>query len=202
VYFDISISLDGYVAGPNDGPENGLGDGGEALHEWIFGLKSWREPHGREGGAEGPEDELIKRSFAAGAIIIGRRMYQNAGGWGDEPPFKVPVFVLTGNPREKRECDNGTSFTFLSDPAEALHRARDEAGERDVAIGGGARAIRTFIEMGVVGRFGIHVAPLLLGGGVSLFDGLDPDSLGFRPTAVLQGAEVVHIDYEVTAAPE
>lgn len=198
VYFEISMSLDGYVAGPNDGVGNGLGDSGERLHDWVVRLSRWKEMHGYEGGAEGPENEMMERSFRAGAIILGRRMYENAEGWGERPPFPIPVFVLTSEDREPRVAGD-CKFTFLSDPAEALRLAREAAGGSPVAIDGGARTIRTYIEMGVVDEFTIHIAPVILGGGVALFEGLGPEALGFRPTAVLQGDEAVHIDYEVTA---
>jgi dihydrofolate reductase len=202
VAFDISISLDGYVAGPNDSPDNGLGDAGEGLHEWVLETKAWREPHGYEGGKEGPENDLMARAFEAGAIIIGRRMYDNARAWGGKPPFGIPVFILTSEEKAGEEFENGTTFTFLSDPEEALGLAREAAGDQLVAIGGGARTIRTYIEMGAVDHFTIHIAPILLGGGVSLLEGLGPESLRFRPTGVLRGEEAVHIDYEVDSSPE
>jgi dihydrofolate reductase len=199
VQFDITTSLDGYVAGPNDGPDNGLGDNGEALHEWILKLASWRESHGHEGGVEGGrEDEMMARALESKASIVGRRMYENAGGWGDEPPFKMPVFVLSSEEREPRVCDNGTTFTFVSDPDEALAQAKEVAGSDGViAIGGGAQAIRTYIEKGAVDRFTIHVAPLLLGGGVRLFEGITPEAIGFHPVSAYHGELAAHIDYEV-----
>lgn len=197
IHFDISMSLDGYVAGPNDGIGNGLGDEGERLHEWVVRLRSWHEAHGYEGGAEGPENDLMSRAARAGAIILGRRMYENAEGWGDSPPFQAPAFVLTSGEQRRHECDNGASFTFLADAEAALSLAREAAGEKDVAIAGGARTIRTFIELGAVDEFTIHLAPVLLGGGVALFEGLGPEALGFHPASVLQGREAVHVDYEV-----
>jgi dihydrofolate reductase len=140
VVAEITVSLDGFVAGPNDGPELGLGEGGEQLHEWVFGLKSWREPHGLEGGETGPDADLLEESFnRAGAIIVGRRMFDNARGWGEEPPFRRPVFVLTHEDREPEEKQGGTTFTFVNGVENALEQARVAAGGKDVSIGGGAQ---------------------------------------------------------------
>ena len=120
VIVDITTSLDGYIAGPNDGPEQGLGEGGEKLHEWVFGLKSWREPHGLEGGETNEDSAIIEEAFSsAGAIVVGKRMFDNAAGWGDEPPFHMPVFVLTHEAREPEEKQGGTTFTFVNDGSRA-----------------------------------------------------------------------------------
>jgi dihydrofolate reductase len=175
VFVDISMSLDGFVAGPNDGLELPLGEGGERIHEWIFGLKSWREPHGLEGGEENEDSELVARTVArSGAVVVGRRMFDNAQGWGDEPPFHKPVFVLTHEERPPEEKTGGTTFTFVNDGIEAaLERARAAAGEKDVLVAGGANTIQQFLAAGLLDELQIHVVPLLLGGGVRLFAAVD-----------------------------
>ena len=119
VVFDISVSLDGYVAGPDDGPELGLGAGGERLHEWVVELKSWREPHGLEGGETNASSAIVEEGLsAAGAIVVGKRMFDNAHGWGDVPPFHMPVFVLTHTAREPL-AKSDTTFTFVTDGIES-----------------------------------------------------------------------------------
>jgi dihydrofolate reductase len=174
VYVDITMSLDGFIAGPNDGPEQGLGEGGERLHEWIFGLASWREPHGLEGGEHNEDSEVLDEAMQrSGAVIVGRRMYDNAHGWGEDPPFHKPVFVLTHETKEPVVRDGGTTFTFLEGIENALEHARAAAGERDVAIGGGAQTIQEFLRAGLLDEMQVHVAPLLLGGGVRLFEDLE-----------------------------
>jgi dihydrofolate reductase len=174
VFVDITMSLDGFIAGPNDGPEQGLGEGGERLHEWIFGLASWREPHGLEGGEENEDSELLDEAMQrSGAVIVGRRMFDNAHGWGEDPPFHKPVFVLTHEAREPEEKEGGTTFTFVEGVEDALGRARAAAGARDVAVGGGAQTIQQFLRAGLVDEMQVHVAPLLLGGGIRLFDDIE-----------------------------
>jgi dihydrofolate reductase len=174
VFVDITMSLDGFIAGPNDGPEQGLGEGGERLHEWIFGLASWREPHGLEGGEENEDSELLDEAMQrSGAVIVGRRMFDNAHGWGEDPPFRKPVFVLTHEAREPEEKEGGTTFTFVEGVEDALGRARAAAGARDVAVGGGAQTIQQFLRAGLVDEMQVHVAPLLLGGGIRLFDDIE-----------------------------
>jgi dihydrofolate reductase len=174
VYVDITMSMDGFIAGPNDGPELGLGEGGERLHEWIYGLASWREPHGLEGGERNEDSELLDEATQrSGAVIVGRRMFDNAQGWGESPPFHKPVFVLTHETKEPDEREGGTTFTFVEGVENALEQARAAAGERDVAVGGGAQTIQQFLRAGLLDEMQVHVAPLLLGGGVRLFDDLD-----------------------------
>jgi dihydrofolate reductase len=198
VTFDISMSLDGFIAGPNDGPEHPLGEGGEQLHEWAYDLKGWREPHGLEGGETGPDSDVLAEVMSsAGAVVVGKRMFDLAKGWGDEPPFHVPVFVLTHERREPEEKKGGTTFTFVNDgPESALEQARAAAGDKDVAIFGGASTIQQFLSAGVVDEFQIHVVPLLLGGGVRLFEGVSP-AVDFEVTRVLESPRVVHLRYRV-----
>ena len=172
VVLDITMSLDGFIAGPNDGPDNGLGDGGEQLHEWVYELATWREPHGLAGGKMNRDAEIMDEAFKrTGAMIVGKRMFDNAGGWGDTPPFHKPVFVLTHEVRDKEEKDGGTTFIFVNDGVEsALEQAKEAAGDKDVGIGGGANTAQQFIKAGLLDELQIHVAPLMLGGGVRLFD--------------------------------
>jgi dihydrofolate reductase len=196
VTFDITTSLDGFIAGPNDGLEHPLGEGGEQLHEWLFGLASWREPHGLEGGETGQDSDVLTEAMSnTGAVILGKRMFDNARGWGDEPPFHVSVFVLTHEVREPEEKNGGTTFTFVNDGIEsALEQARAAAGDKDVSIGGGASTIQQYVNAGLVDEFQIHVAPLLLGGGVRLFDQASPDA-AVEVTRVLSSPRVAHLKY-------
>jgi dihydrofolate reductase len=209
---DISTSLDGFVAGPNRTVEQPLGDGGMQLHEWVFGLATWMESHGVEGeGATGPDDDLIKEQLAQpGAVLMGRRMFSggegpweddpNADGWwGDDPPFHVPVFVLTHHAREVKPMEGGTTFTFVTNGIEAaLEQARGVAGEKNVAIAGGANVVQQYLKAGLLDEMQIHVAPVLLGGGVRLFE----DHVGAQPpeveaTRVIQSPTVTHLKYRV-----
>ena len=198
VFFDITTSLDGFVAGPNDSLDDPLGIGGEKLHEWIFGLASWREPHGLEGGEAGPDSDLLDEATTrSGAVIVGRRMFDLARGWGDEPPFRKPVFVLTHRAGERLERKGGTTFTFVTDGIEsALEQARAAAGDMDVAIGGGAETIQQYLSAGHVDEFQIHVAPMLLGGGVRLFEQA-PAELGLELAGVIESPRVTHLKYRV-----
>jgi len=198
VRFEITTSLDGYIAGPNDGPELGLGEGGEQLHEWIFDLASWREPHGLAGGETNADSEMLAETIeATGAVIVGRRMFDNAQGWGDEPPFHVPVFVLTHEPREAL-VKGDTTFTFVNDGIEsALEQAQAAAGEKDVSIGGGANVAQQYLKAGLLDEIQIHVAPLLLGGGVRLFDHLGDAKIELEKTRVIDSPLVTHLRFRV-----
>lgn len=198
VSFDITTSLDGFVAGPNDGLEHPLGEGGEKLHEWVYGLASWREPHGLEGGETSRDSEILDEAMRnVGAIIIGRRMFDLARGWGDEPPFHMPVFVLTHEAREALPKEGGTTFTFVTEGIEnALEQARAAAGDKDVAIGGGANTIQQFLGAGLIDEFQLHIAPMLLGGGVRLFEHA-PTNLTVENTRVIESPRVTHLKYRV-----
>ena len=202
VVVDITMSLDGFVAGPNDSPELGLGEGGERLHEWVYELESWRAPHGLEGGERNRDSELLAEAFErTGAIVVGRRMFDNARDWGDEPPFHMPVFVLTHEAREPLE-KKGTTFTFVSGVERALELAKAAAGDRDVGIGGGASTIQQFLRAGLVDELMVHVAPLILGGGRRLFD--DPEGrIELEQTEVIESPRVAHVRFRVVkpAAP-
>jgi dihydrofolate reductase len=209
VHFDITTSLDGFVAGPNPSLENPLGEGGEQLHDWAVAAESWRERHGLEGGETGTDSDVMAEGIARqGAIVMGRKMFSGGSGpweddpkrdgwWGDDPPFRQPVFILTHHAREPVEFDNGTTFTFVTDGIEAaLERARSAAGDKDVLVAGGADAIRQAVEAGAVEDFQLHVAPILLGDGVRLFDGIvSPPKVEL--TRVIDSPAATHLSYRV-----
>jgi dihydrofolate reductase len=205
--FDISMSLDGFVAGPSQTLEEPLGQGGEQLHEWVIRLASWREQHGLSGGETGPDDEVMRESIGtAGAFVMGRRMFSSGQGpwaddpkadgwWGDEPPFHVPVFVLTHHAREQVEKQGGTTYHFVTDGIEsALEQARDAARDKPVEIAGGASVIQQYLRAGVVDDFQVHVVPVLLGGGVRLFD---EEQGKLELTRVVGSPAVTHLSYRV-----
>jgi dihydrofolate reductase len=202
VHASIAVSLDGFVTGPDDSVEAPLGEGGERLHEWLYELASWREQHGREGGQRDAASELLEESFArTGAIVMGRRMFDHAEGpWGDEPPFHLPVFVVTHRPRERLEKQGGTTFTFVTEGiGRALELARAAAGDRDVSVAGGAGVIDQFLRAGLLDELELHVVPIFLGGGVRLFDGAGLDDLRLEPTRVVDSPAVTHIRYRVAS---
>jgi dihydrofolate reductase len=208
VRIHISTSLDGYVAGPNQSEENPLGEGGEALHDWVVELKAWREPHGREGGEENASTPVIEEANAdVGAEIMGRGKFGPPGGgpwgddpwpgwWGEDPPFHKPVFVLTHHEREPLTLSD-TTFTFVTGGIEsALDRAREAAGDKDVFIGGGAQAINQYLAAGLVDELELHVVPILLGSGSRLFDGVGPD-LQLEGLRAVEAPGVAHLKYRV-----
>jgi dihydrofolate reductase len=209
VVADITTSLDGYVAGPNPSLEHPLGEGGEKLHEWVYGLKAWREPHGMEGGEDNADSErLAKAVQQQGAVVMGRRMFSGGAGpweddpnadgwWGDNPPFHVPVFVLTHHPRETVQKEGGTTFTFVTDGVEsALAQAQATAGDKDVYVGGGAMAIQQVLATGLLEELELHVVPLFLGGGTRLFDGGFGD-VRLEQIDVVASPVVTHLRYRV-----
>ena len=200
----ISISIDGYVAGPNQSSENPLGEGGERLHDWVIPTEGWRRLHGYEGGERGVDSEVAsKLADGIGAHVMGRRMFAGAGPWdeswrgwwGEDPPFHAPVFVLTHNVREPLEMQGGTTFHFVNDGfASALEQARAAAGEQDVAISGGASAINQALAAGVLDELHLHIVPITLGGGARLFEGVGDVEL--TPAEVVASPVVTHIRYE------
>ncbi|HET7744643.1 MAG TPA: dihydrofolate reductase family protein [Gaiellaceae bacterium] len=213
VYAEISMSLDGFVAGPDPTLEHPLGEGGEELHEWVYGLATWRERHGLEGGEENADSKLVAERLAAtGAVVMGRRMFSggqgpweddpNADGWwGDEPPFRVPVFVLTHHAREPQQKDGGTTFTFVTDGVgPAIEQAIAGAGGRDVQVAGGAMVIQQALCAGVVHELLIHVAPVLLGGGTALLEGLTEADVRLGPAQVTPSPRAVHLSYPIASA--
>ena len=200
VTVDISMSLDGFIAGPNDRPGNGMGDGGERLHEWVYDLASWREPHGLSGGQHNRDSEILEEaSKNVGAIVLGRRMFDNAEGWGDEPPFHMPVFVLTHEAREKLVKEGGTTFTFVTDGIEsALAQATAAAGDKDVAVGGGANTIQQYLRAGLLDEIQIHLVRVLLGDGIRLFEHLGTEPIELEGTRVIDSPGVTHLRYRLT----
>jgi dihydrofolate reductase len=204
----ISTSLDGFVAGPNQSEDNPLGEGGEQLHEWVFELKAWREPHGKEGGEENASNAVVEEENAnVGAEIMGRGKFGPPGGgpwgddpwqgwWGEDPPFHKPVFVLTHHEREPLTLSD-TTFTFVTKGIEAaLDQAREAAGGKDVFLGGGAQSINEYMAAGLVDELELHVAPLILGGGERLFDGVGPD-LKLEQLRAIEAPGVTHLKYRV-----
>jgi dihydrofolate reductase len=197
ITFDISVSLDGYVAGPNPTLEEPLGRGGEQLHEWAFPLKTFQELHGRSGGEEGPDDDVMAEAFSAiGSAVMGRRMFSGGSGpweddpnangwWGDEPPFGGPVFVVTHHEREPLRLGK-TTFTFVTDGVEAaVEQARGSV-------------IQQALAAGLVDEFQLHVVPILLGGGTRLFAD-DGPALELERTRVLDSPRgVAHVSYRVS----
>jgi dihydrofolate reductase len=205
---DISVSLDGFVAGPNPTLEEPLGEGGERLHEWVTRLASWRDVHGHEGGERGPDDDVMAESIeSTGAHLMGRRMFSGGSGpwaddpnsdgwWGDDPPFHGPVFVLTHHTREPVQKEGGTTFTFVTDGIEAaLAAAREAAGEKDVLLAGGADVAQQYLRAGLLDELQLHVAPVLLGDGVRLFDDVGPAQLEL--TRVVESPHVAHMKYRL-----
>jgi dihydrofolate reductase len=203
----ISVSADGYVAGPNQSLENPLGEGGEGLHEWLIVLQAWRAPHGLEGGEVNVSSTVAEESQAnVGAEIMGRGKFGGGPGpwsdepwtgwWGDEPPFHMPVFVVTQHAREPLTLSD-TTFTFVTGGIEeALEQARLAAAGKDVFIGGGASIINQYLAAGHVDELELHVVPIVLGGGARLFDGVGPD-LRLEQIRTVEAPGVTHVKYRV-----
>jgi dihydrofolate reductase len=192
----ITMSVDGYIAGPNDGPEKGLGEGGERLHYWVFG-GPWTYDSEPRGEATGEDAAWLERAISRlGAVVSGRWTYEAARHWGDENPWDLPVFIVTHRPDEEPE---GGAFIFVDGVAEAIARARAAAGDKDVSVMGGADVIRQALEAGLVDELTIIVAPVVLGGGKRLFEGfttpLDLDHIGVR-----QSPFATFIDYRVKSS--
>jgi dihydrofolate reductase len=211
IRYSTSISLDGFTAGPEQSRDNPLGIGGMRLHDWVFELAAWRREHGQEGGVENASTAVVEAANEnLGALLMGRNMFGGGPGpwgdepwngwWGDEPPFHLPVFVLTHHPRPPLECFGGTTFTFVTDGLEAaVQQAREAAGEKDIAITGGASVARQCLAAGLVDELQLHVVPVLLGGGVRLFDDPYP-SLELEQTEVVEAPSVLHVTYRVSRA--
>jgi dihydrofolate reductase len=205
---DITMSLDGFVAGPNASLEDPLGRGGMRLHEWAFAAASWRQQHGLSGGEANADSDVIQESLdSLGAVVMARRMFSggegpwaedpNANGWwGDDPPYEVPVFVLTHHAREPLQLGGG-SFTFVTDGVEAaLAQATEVAGGKDVLVAGGASLAQQYLAAGLLDELQIHVVPLFLGDGVRLFDEIDP-AVDLELTRVIESPTVTHLRYRV-----
>ncbi|MEJ2637612.1 MAG: dihydrofolate reductase family protein [Calditrichia bacterium] len=201
VFVDVGTSLDGFIAGPNRGPANPLGDGGMKIHDWMFAQKSFRETLGMEGGeANNRDNEIIAETFhRIGANIMGKRMFEEGeANWPEKAPFGVPVYVLTHQMRDLWKRPGGTRFIFTNEPIyEVLKKAKRDAGEKDVRISGGADAIRQYLNAGLVDEISIHIAPILLGSGVRLFEAIDRDRASFEILEVIGSPRVTHLKYKI-----
>lgn len=206
--FRISISLDGFTAGPNQSVDNPLGVGGMRLHEWVFPLTAWRAPHGLEGGEVNESTRVVEESLVnIGATIMGRNMFGGHPGawdrakpwngwWGENPPFHHPVFVLTHHPREPLVKEGGTTFHFVTTGIEiALDEARRAAGGKDVTLAGGASVARQYLIAGLVDEMELSVSPVLLGSGERLFDGTGTDLHGLELVRTVAAVNVTHLKF-------
>lgn len=201
----FTISLDGYGAGPHQSVDNPLGVGGVALHEWAFATRTFQKMFGNTGGATGVDDDFAARGFSnIGAWIIGRNMFgpirgdwpddEWKGWWGDNPPYHVPVFVLSHHPRASITMAGGTTFHFVTDGVQsALNSAKEAANGLDVRLGGGVATIRQFLRAGLVDEMHLVIAPIVLGSGEHLFTGLDAAALGFRCSEHVPTANATHV---------
>jgi len=206
--FRISMSLDGFVAGPNQSVDNPLGVGGERLHEWIFPLKVWKAMHGEQGGEVNDSNRVVEEQLAnLGATIMGRNMFGGHPGpwhitkpwngwWGNNPPYHHPVFVVTHHPREPLTLEGGTTFTFVATGIEAaLAQAQAAAGGKNISLAGGAKAAQQYLKANLVDEMDIALVPTLLGTGERLFDGLGDDLHGLKQTRTVATPEVTHLKF-------
>jgi len=201
----ISISLDGFVAGPNQSIENPIGEGGMRLHHWMFETASWREHQGLEGGEHNADSEVADEVVQdVGAYIMGRKMFGGGDGpwdetwtgwWGDEPPFHAPVFVLTHHSRRPLSMQGGTTFTFITGIDPALEQARAAAGGGDVAIAGGASTVRQYLGAGMLDELYLHIVPIILGAGERLLEDVGDPVL--EPVKVIASPAVTHVKYRI-----
>lgn len=205
--FRISMSLDGFVAGPDQRPEEPLGSGGEQLHEWVLPLEAWRRPHGLDGGVVNESTPVMEEELSGiGATIMGRNMFGGGPGpwnaaspwdgwWGRRPPFRHPVFVLTHHAREPLVMEGGTRFVFVTEGiAHALDQARRAAGGKDVALAGGAQTAQQYLRAGLVDEVQLHLVPVLLGAGERLFDHADA-LRGLAMVKATPAPGVVHLKF-------
>jgi dihydrofolate reductase len=208
----ISISLDGFVAGPNQSAENPLGEGGEQLHEWVVSLAAWRKPHGKEGGEVNESTRVMDEAAEnIGASLMGRNMFGPPGGgdwgheewkgwWGDDPPYHSDVFILTHYRRDPVEMNGGTTFHFVTDGIEgALEQAREAAAGEDVKLWGGAQVIQQYLAAGLLDELELHVVPMLLGGGARLFDNLGGADVRLEQVRAVEAPGVTHLKYRAVA---
>jgi dihydrofolate reductase len=204
----ISMSLDGFVAGPDQSVENPLGIGGTRLHEWAFELAAFREAHGMDGGEINESTRVVEESLAnIGATVMGRNMFGGHPGawdsknpwngwWGDNPPFHHAVFVLTHHARELLVLKGGTTFTFVTDGIDsALQQAREAARGKDVSLAGGASAAQQYLAAGLVGEMEISLVPTLLVSGERLFEGVGDDLHGLALVRTVAAPGVTHLKF-------
>jgi dihydrofolate reductase len=201
----FAISIDGYGAGPNQDLENPIGVGGLELMEWFFHTKVWRKMHGLDGGESGIDNGLAESGFAGiGAWILGRNMFGPVRGpwpdeswkgwWGDEPPYHVPVFVLTQHARAPLTMAGGTEFHFVTEGIHAaLEQASAAAGDRDVRLGGGVSTVRQYLRAGLIDELHLAIRPVLLGSGEQLFNGIDLRAAGYYCTQSIAGERATHV---------
>jgi dihydrofolate reductase len=204
---NIAMSLDGFVAGPNQSESDPLGIGGMQLHEWLVSLKAFRETHGADGGDVNASTPIAEEILGnVGATIMGRNMFGGGPGpwvddrwrgyWGEDPPYHHPVFVLTRHAREPLELEGGTTFHFVTDGIEsALQQARAAAGDKDVSIGGGANAVQQYLAAGLLDELTVSLVPILLGEGARLFDNLGEPTPTLRQVQAVAAPGVTHIRY-------
>jgi dihydrofolate reductase len=206
VVCQMSISLDGFVAGPNQSLANPIGEGGMRLHQWMFETASWREREGEKSGAHTADSDVIDEFFEnIGAYIMGRKMFGGGNGpwdlawrgwWGDDPPYHTPVFVLTHQPREPLAMRGGTTFKFVTDGIQsALEQARSAAGEKDISIAGGASTVQQYLAAGLLDELYLHIVPVILGAGERLLAGVGDPTLEL--TKVVASPAVTHIKYRI-----
>jgi dihydrofolate reductase len=205
----MSVTLDGYVAGPNQSLDKPFGDGAEHLNDWMFALRTAREMFGEEGGETGASDDVFRERLQnIGSVVMGRNMFgggpgpwgaeQWKGWWGDNPPYHVPVFVLTHYARAPQPMEGGTTFYFVTDGIEsAMRQAKAAAGDRDVVVGGGANVIQQALRAGLVEELELHLVPMLLGDGERLLDKLGDTAPSFEPIRAVVGTGVTHLKYRV-----
>jgi dihydrofolate reductase len=201
----FATSIDGYGAGPNQTFENPLGVGGVALHEWVFPTRTFQKMFGKEGGAAGVDDDFAARGMDnIGASILGRNMFGPIRGawpddawkgwWGDNPPYHTPVFVLTNHPRASIEMDGGTTFHFVTEGiGTALERAVEAANGQDVRLGGGVATIRQYLREGLIDEMHLAIAPVLLGSGENLLEGIDLPGLGYQRAEHVPSVNATHV---------
>jgi len=201
----FAVSIDGYGAGPDQSLENPLGVGGESLHEWMLTTRTFQQMVGEGDGRTGVDDDFVQRSFLNhGAWILGRNMFGPVRGpwpddiwkgwWGDNPPFHVPVFVLTHHARESIPMQGGTTFHFVTSGIhEGLERAREAAKGKDVRVGGGVATVRQYLEAGLVDEMHLAISPTLLGHGEAVLVGIDLARLGFRCTEHASTPNAMHV---------
>jgi dihydrofolate reductase len=204
---NIAMSVDGYVAGPDQSLDTPLGVGGSGLHEWVFATRAWNQMHGEDGGGEGVDDDFIARGDAGvGATIMGRNMFgpvrgpweneEWKGWWGDTPPYHHPVFVLTHHPRAPITMKGGTSFHFVDDGIEAaLERAFAAADGADVRIGGGAATVQQYLRAGLIDEMHLAIVPILLRSGERLFDSLGGGPDGYECVEFVSSPSVAHVRF-------
>lgn len=207
--FEVSLSVDGFIAGPRQSEEHPLGIGGGQLHEWAFKLAAWRKPHGIDGGEVNASTQIVEESLEnVGAVVMGRNMFGGGPGpwgdegwdgwWGDDPPYHTPVFVLTHHAREPLEKQGGTTFYFVTDGIEsALERAREAAGSKDVSLGGGADVAQQYLAAGLLDEIRLNIVPVFLYDGARLFENIEGADARLEPMRVLQTPDVTHLDYRI-----